>query len=42
MGNYINLGNAGFQSVRKGLYVDKSGLISIINKNLGWGTSFFV
>lgn len=41
MGNYINLGNAGFQSVRKGLYVDKSGLISIINKNLGSGDKLF-
>lgn len=35
MGMYLNLGNAGFQSVRRGLYVDKSGLISFINKTLG-------
>ena len=35
MGMYLNLGNAGFQSVRKGLYVDKSGLISFINGTLG-------
>lgn len=41
MGNYINLGNAGFQSVRKGLYIDKSGLISIVNKNLGTGDKLF-
>ncbi len=35
MGMYLNIGNAGFQSVRKGLYVDKTGLISFINKTLG-------
>ncbi len=35
MGRYLNLGNAGFQSIRKGLYVDKSGLIAFVNKTLG-------
>lgn len=35
MGKYLNLGNAGFQSIRKGLYVDKSGLISFVNEKLG-------
>lgn len=35
MSRYLNLGNAGFQSVRKGLYVDKTGLITFINKTLG-------
>ena len=35
MGMYLNIGNAGFQSIRKGLYVDKSGLISYINSTLG-------
>ena len=35
MGKYINLGNAGFQSIRKGLYVDKTGLISFVNDTLG-------
>lgn len=35
MGMYLNIGNDGFQSVRKGLYVDKSGLISFINSTLG-------
>lgn len=35
MGMYLNIGNAGFQSVRKGLYVDKTGLISFINNTLG-------
>jgi len=34
MGAYINIGNAGFQSVRNGEYVDKSGLIAIINNTL--------
>ena len=34
MGAYINLGNAGFQSVRNGEYVDKSGLINIVNDTL--------
>ena len=31
MGTYIDIGNAGFESVRKGEYVDKSGLIAVIN-----------
>lgn len=35
MGKYLNLGNDSFQSVRKGLYVDKSGLISFMNGVLG-------
>lgn len=30
MGMYLNLGNDGFMSVKKGLYVDKTGLISYI------------
>ena len=34
MGVYINIGNAGFQSARNGEYVDKSGLIPIINRTL--------
>ena len=34
MGTYINIGNAGFQSARNGEYVDKSGLIAIINGTL--------
>ena len=34
MGLYINIGNAGFQSARNGEYVDKSGMISIINATL--------
>lgn len=35
MGNYLNVGNAGFTSVRKSRYIDKSQLISFINGTLG-------
>lgn len=35
MGRYLNLGNDGFSAIRKGLYVDKSGLISFMNGTLG-------
>ncbi|MDY2627996.1 MAG: AAA family ATPase [Lachnospiraceae bacterium] len=35
MGMYLNIGNAGFQSIRRGLYVDKTGLISFVNSTLG-------
>ena len=34
MGIYINIGNAGFQSARNGEYVDKSGLIAVVNETL--------
>jgi hypothetical protein len=34
MGTYINLGKEGFQSVRNGEYIDKSGLIAVVNKTL--------
>ena len=34
MGAYINVGNAGFQSVRNGEYVDKSQLIAVFNEAL--------
>ena len=34
MGTYINIGNAGFQEVRNGEYVDKSGLIAVVNRTL--------
>mgnify|MGYP002625777130 CR=1 FL=1 len=34
MGVYINIGNAGFQSARNGEYIDKSGLISVVNGTL--------
>lgn len=35
MGKYLNVGNAGFEAVRKGRYVDKTGMISFINSTLG-------
>ena len=34
MGTFINIGNAGFQSARNGEYVDKSGLITVVNSTL--------
>jgi len=34
MGRYINIGNAGFQRIRNGEYVDKSGLIAVVNRTL--------
>jgi hypothetical protein len=34
MGTYINIGNEGFASARNGEYVDKSGLIAVINSTL--------
>lgn len=35
MGNYLNIGNAGFSAVRKDLYVDKTGMIAYINGTIG-------
>lgn len=35
MGIYLNPGNAGFEAIKKGEYIDKSGLISLINQNMG-------
>ena len=34
MGIYINTGNEGFQSARNSEYVDKSGLIAVVNDTL--------
>ena len=34
MGAYINIGNAGFQRIRRSEYIDKSGLIAEVNKTL--------
>ena len=34
MGTYINLGNEGFRRIRKSEYVDKSGLIAVVNNTL--------
>lgn len=35
MGNYLNIGNAGFTSTVKDIYVDKTGMIAFINDTLG-------
>jgi hypothetical protein len=35
MGDYLNVGNAGFATMIKENYVDKTGLISYVNKKLG-------
>ncbi|MDO4341080.1 MAG: AAA family ATPase [Eubacteriales bacterium] len=35
MGKYLNVGNAGFTAIRKGEYVDKTGMIAYINSTLG-------
>ena len=35
MGIYVNIGNEAFLSSRKGEYVDKSGLIAVVNETLG-------
>ena len=40
MGTFINIGNAGFQRVRNSEYVDKSGLIAIVNSTLFTERSF--
>ena len=40
MGRYINIGNAGFQSARNDEYVDKSGLIAVVNRTLFTGRRF--
>ena len=34
MGAYISIGNSGFQRARNGEYVDKSGLIKVVNSTL--------
>ena len=35
MGKYLNAGNAGFASALRGIYIDKTEMISYINKTLG-------
>lgn len=35
MGNYLNPGNSGFEEIRKSPYVDKTGLIRLINDTIG-------
>ena len=34
MGNYLNPGNSGFAGIRNDIYVDKSGLIGLINETI--------
>ncbi|MDE6516940.1 MAG: AAA family ATPase, partial [Acetatifactor sp.] len=34
MGNYLNPGNSGFTGIRNDPYVDKSGMISLINGSI--------
>ena len=34
MGTFINIGNAGFKRIRNSEYVDKSGLIAVVNSSL--------
>jgi len=34
MGNYVNPGNSGFTRIRKDVYVDKYGLIELINQTV--------
>lgn len=34
LGNYLNPGNSGFEEIRNSTYVDKSGLIGLINETL--------
>ncbi len=34
MGAFINLGNAGIRRFRNSEYIDKSGLISVVNRTL--------
>ncbi len=40
MGNYINIGNIAFRRVRNSEYVDKSGLIAVVNSTLFTERSF--
>ena len=35
MGTYVNPGNMGFKRARKGEYVDKTGLASLVNRAIG-------
>ncbi len=35
MGIYINPGNAGFEAIINGEYIDKTGMIALINRNMG-------
>lgn len=39
MGTYLNPGCKGFQTIRNGIYVDKTGLIDYVNSTIN--THFF-
>ena len=34
MGNYLNPGNSGFAGIRNDIYIDKSGLVGLINQTI--------
>lgn len=34
MGNYLNPGNSGFRGIRNDIYIDKSGLIGLVNQTI--------
>lgn len=34
MGNYLNPGNSGFAAIRNSIYVDKSGMIGLVNRTI--------
>ncbi len=34
MGTYLNPGNKGFQTIRNGIYIDKTGLIDYVNSTI--------
>ncbi|MDE6169489.1 MAG: AAA family ATPase, partial [Acetatifactor sp.] len=34
MGIFLNPGNSGFEGIRNGIYVDKSGLIGLVNQTI--------
>ena len=41
MGTYLNPGNSGFERIIKGQYIDKSGMISVINERIGTTDNLF-
>lgn len=34
MGNYLNPGNSGFTRIRNDVYIDKTGLIGLVNQKI--------
>ena len=41
MGTYLNPGNSGFERIVKGKYVDKTGMISVVNERIGTTDNLF-